>query len=230
MFGKSILVVGQGRVGKSGLCFDLISGKAPDIIPKLGREKEKWIIISPRKSHPYFYSLDRITDSEEKGDEPLREKMIRAYNESKTHLFIRVKSDNAALFDILGEENEDDPTLAPFYSASIYIDEVGIVLSTSPMENAFKNFIRVVGQNNQILLMSTHRITGDTPPIVSNNTMSIYLVGSMPKQSEAKSLYDNGNMEEEWGDFWERIRKGVPKYDWWDKRNPAAITVIKETS
>lgn len=230
MNGVSIFIIGQGRSGKSGLAHDFIEGKAPaPPMPEIFRDspkREKWIIISPtRSTHPALFALDYISDAEpEEGT--LAEKILKAYDRAETHLLIVAKNRRSpALFEALGAEDENGNAL--FYGHAIYLDEAAIVTQRIP--DAFEEFVRQVGQRDQIFVFSSHRIVSDISPVVSLNCMWIIWVGPLMDTKEMNNLYERGNVARTRESLEIELASKI-KYPWWDeklKKTADSLTIIK---
>ena len=219
-----MLVIGQGRSGKSGFCFEYIdeSGKAHKVE---GGQSEKWIILAPDITHERMIPLDKITDSDSP-DESFKEKISRAYQESKTHLLIHCVNENEELFEILSSDE--------FYGAKIYGDDIATLLSTPELKKSFKRYLRKVGWKNQILLLSSHRLTDDLPTVASLLVREVYWVGPLADKDEVTNLYRKGNLagamtEKQLG---EKLAVQT-KFPWWEKgptfeqKQVGAVTAIK---
>jgi hypothetical protein len=215
LFGQSIFIIGQGRSGKTGLVLDFINnrGVCPPL-PIVSREdRKKWIIIAPSRTHPAFYGLDYITDSEP-DEGTLADKILKSFEQAETNLLILTKTKNENLFAALGEEDENENP--KFYGYNIYLDEVAIVASKNSLRDSFETFVRQVGQRNILFCMSSHRIQADISPVISLNCLWIFWVGPLMDEKEISNLYEKSNIPIRREEFAEKLYH-QEKYRWWEK-------------
>ena len=196
MNGKSILIIGRGGSGKTGLALEYAESKA-----------EKFLIVVPQITNPRLEEFDSYYFPITTGEE-LRE----AYNKSEGPLVL-----------VLAETQKGQPSIwkilrePQFKDLVILADELAVLVSESDDEKEFKVFIRHVRQNNQIFISTTHRIRDDVPPVTPLNVYTIVFVGHLNDEDEIGKLYKVSNVPLDKKTFETRLKNQPPQYNWWDK-------------
>ena len=204
MLGISELVVGPGKVGKTGGCLLMVKKAKP----------EKLLIIAPRITHKNFYDFRQIDWPVMNADE-----LVEAFNDDEKErpfdgklLVIvspRLEKGQPPIWEIL-----QDPYFRDFY---IYADEIAILNKLPVMENAFDDFIRTVGQNNQHFLGCTHRIVDDLSRVAPLQVDKIYVVGQLSDEREMKGLYGVSNLRGKmtFDEFSAKLMAQPECFNWW---------------
>ena len=217
----STLIIGRGRVGKTGFTRDLVEGTKP----------EKLLIIAPRITNVQVFkkynSIDWpvMTAAELEG----------AYNQSVDD-YVEADVDQVGLVVLLtAKPVKGQPSIweilrdERFRDFTIWAEELSVLTAETNDWNEFDYFIRVVGQNNQHFFANTHRLKRDVNPAWLANIQKIYFVGPLADAGEVEILYCQSNISTKLSkdEFAEKLKNQPEKYDWWSAHpNQAAAFLI----
>lgn len=205
MEGQSTLIIGRGRVGKSGFTFDLVEEE---------ERSDLHLVISPRRTiQEKMEDMDFVSWSIMNADD-----LETAWNdhakERKGPLLVllinpAVKGQQS-IWEILRDER--------FRNFTIHAEELAILTASKEDWDQFDVFIRVVGQNNQNFYANTHRIKRDLSPAWIMNFQRIFFVGPLFNGEEAQALYDASTVctKMDFKAFEEKLKNQPEKYNWWD--------------
>jgi hypothetical protein len=212
MEGSSTLVIGRGRVGKTGFALDLVDEEQTDQV----------IILAPQITNSELLEFPFIETPIMSADELADAFNAREEGEGPLVVLISGKlKGQPSIFKILR-----DPMFRDF---CILADELAVLTSDHDDEEEFKIFIRHVGQNNQKFIGTSHRIKDDMPPVTALNVQKIYFVGPLADDDEVNKLYSVANVNKAMNRkaFGEKLLNQPEKYDWWnDKPNREAVFLI----
>ena len=211
MNGRSVLIIGRGRAGKTGYALDRVEEIAT-----------KFLVLAPQVTNPELDSekspIMTYSHPIMSGDE-LRE----AYN----------KAEDMPLVVIITERQKGQPSIwkilreKQFKGLVILADELAILVSDNEDETEFKIFIRHVGQNDQKFFATSHRIKDDVPPVTPLNVQEIVFVGQLADEDEMRKLKGVSNVFMTKEEFYLKLQNQPQKYDWWSKNpNKEAVFVI----
>ena len=214
--GFSVLIIGQGRAGKTG--------KGVSRIKESPRPRK--LFIAPRITNKELLGkMSRI-------DWPITsaQQLADAYN-------WEMEQEDATEFVlvVITEKEKNQPSIwkvlrdEKFKGFCICADELAILVSDSEDAKEFEIFIRCVGQNDQEFIGLNHRIKADLPKVTALNVQEILYVGSLADDDELENLWAVSNLKADMdkNTFIEILRSQPKKYNWWDKKpNEKAVFKI----
>lgn len=207
--GSSTLIIGRGRVGKSGFTSDLVEESRP----------EKLIIVAPRITNQKKLKKYKFVDEPIMSPQQLAAAYNRAVDEyekegSKTVGLLILLTNKPVKGQPSIWEVLRDPLFRDF---TIWGEELAILTAEKADWDAFDYFIRVVGQNNQKFFVNTHRMKREINPAWVSNFQRIFYVGRLAAVDELHILYDESTVSTTmtFEQFQERLSTAPEKYDWW---------------
>ena len=220
--GDSTLIIGRGRVGKSGYTFDLVEEE---------EKSDNVIILAPRRT-----ILAKMGTGQEGDpgldfiDWPIKsaDDLADAWNE-------HAKEDDGPLLVLIQRHEKGQPSIweilqdERFNRFTIHAEELAVLTSRKEDWDAFDIYIRTVGQRNQFFYANTHRVRADIDPAWVQNFQRIIYVGPLADDQELASLYGVSNISTKMTreEFYAKLAGQPEKYDWWSKQpNKEAAFII----
>jgi len=182
MDGAVIILIGEGKSGKTTLALDFCDNIAMmEMFNHKAPKYHKAILVTPQESNPRFVmppphgEFDFIVDHGQSFKD--------AYKRASGHLRIIVNEERADLFKRL----EDYPI--------VLLDELTLLISENESEKAFKKFCRNVRSREQTIIITTHRLLDDLPPVVRGELCrKLIQVGPVRDRQKQRVLYNHGNI------------------------------------
>ena len=186
------------------------SGKTTEALKDIA-DRERVIILSPGTSNPMMRSYPYIYD---------------------TPAYLKDWSRWLATFPRLRVEKRAHPTpmfrlLSNLRGYTFLLDDVA-ALKTDPQERSeFEAFLRTVRYNGNQLVMTTHRIRKDLPPLVHSIGTSFYWVGPGTRiKRDLEALLELTNVPISYDEFSQRLENNPAR----TASRPAGIFPIRRVN